>query len=208
MTVGVWHRALGAVLISVAASACSTLGPTSFASLRPAATRILLPVPFRRQHTEDECAMAAASMVAAYYRQSLQPQTIASLKADAEANGGVSGRELEAALGQSGFYSVIFHGSFRHDDTGLYHHLKRGRPIIIMLMQHGTLNGRRTQYGHYVVAVGFDATRGKEYILDPLRGAVVYSESRLKNYWENSGYFSDLVMPDHLVSGGNSKSTQ
>lgn len=208
MTVGVWHRVLGAMLVCMAVSACSTLGPTSFASLRPSATRILLPVPFRRQYTENQCAMAAASMVAAYYRQPLQPQAIATLKADAGTNGGVSGRELETALGQSGFYSVIFHGALGNGDTGLYHHLKRGRPIIIMLMQYGTLNGQHTQYGHYVVVVGFDATHGEEYILDPLRGAVVYSESRLKNYWKNSDYFSDLVMPDHLVPEATVKSAQ
>ncbi|MDE2274476.1 MAG: C39 family peptidase [Gammaproteobacteria bacterium] len=201
-----WRRTLGAVLISTAISACSTLGSTSFASLRPSATRILLPVPFQRQHTENECALAAASMVAAYYQQPLQPQTIASLKADAGINGGVSGRALETALEQSDFYSVIFHGSFSDGDTGLYHHLKRGRPIIIMLTQYGTLNGRRTQYGHYVVVVGFDAARGKEFVLDPLRGAVVYSKTRLRNYWKNSDYFSALVMPNHLVPGVNSKS--
>lgn len=203
-----WLRSLGIAIVSAAAGACSTLGPISFASLPPSSSRVLLPVPFQQQQTEDQCALAAASMVATYYQRPLTAQTITSLTADVGTNGGVSGRALETALKRSGFYSVIFRGSFGHGDTGLYHNLKRGRPVIIMLMQYGSLNGRRTQYGHYVVVVGYDAAHDEEFVLDPLRGAVIYSSSRLKSYWKNSDYFSALVMPDQMVPGGNSTGVQ
>lgn len=148
--------------------------------------RLDLPVAFVIQDSDALCGLASADMVARYWKRSLKPEAVAALKAQAKV-GDLSAEELAEALGQSGLDWAIFEGSAGFEETGLKHHLKLRRPLIVLL---GDAESR-----HFVVVKGFSSPPQALEVLDPGKGELRYAEKDFLTHWKASQSMTLLALP-------------
>ncbi len=197
-TVSLLGRATRGALIGLALATmggCAAYNRILNASGDLSRSAVVLKVPYERQATENLCGLAAADMVSRYYGIPLTRDARRRLVEDAQSRGGISGRDLKTAFSQAGYIALLFPGDLSHDPTGIYRHIDRRRPLIVMYEFAG-----RSQ-GHYVVVAGYDPARHTLVVLDPDLGRRVVSRRTFRRDWTPSGRFTLLVIPQARPKG-------
>jgi ABC-type bacteriocin/lantibiotic exporter with double-glycine peptidase domain len=158
---------------------------------------VVLDVPYEQQSSEYLCGLAAADMVSHYYNSALDAAERQHLLEDAQRDGGITGGDLKTAFEKTGFIALVFRGTLDSQVTGIFHHLDKGRPLIVMYA------GQAGAAGHYVVVTGYDPQRDTLVVLDPDSKRRVVTRESFARLWEPSGYFTLLASPQprHLSNG-------
>lgn len=176
-------------LLSVAAAlalaACTTveLHPVEISS-----EAVLLTVPSVPQDELYECGLASVSALCEYYALTIEADEASRLAEIAAREEGLSGAELRTALEGAGFEVFIYPGTLDHDVSGLYHHVDRGRPLLVMISVH---DGEH----HYCLVTGYDPEHANVFLLDPRRGSLVLSTLAFDALWKKAGQFTLLALP-------------
>lgn len=164
---GMERTSLAAVLGCCAAlSACAT--PKTGGSVR-------LSVPHVRQAGTHSGGLASAQMVARYYKSPLSPR-VERLMRLASTSGDLSGGELRSSLESSGYRVSVFTGRLGHGASGLYSHLDRGEPVIVMLGS------------SYMIVDGYDGE--SLWFIDPRHGSVRTTAADFDLAWQDSRRFA------------------
>jgi ABC-type bacteriocin/lantibiotic exporter with double-glycine peptidase domain len=108
---------------------------------------------------------------------------------------GVSGAELKAVLESLGFEVFIFKGALDRSPTGLYHHLDRERPVLVMTSRDG-------KGFHYQVLMGYDEERGNLILYDQKRGTVLSAKPDFAKHWASANCFALLAVPKRAGETG------
>jgi ABC-type bacteriocin/lantibiotic exporter with double-glycine peptidase domain len=149
---------------------------------------VVLPVPAVAQDELYECGLAALSALSAFWGIELDARERAELVRAAEEHEGLSGDELRAALEDEGLEVFLFEGTLGHATTGLYHHVDRGRPAIVMISTDGESH-------HYGLVSGYDPRRSLVVLQDPRRGVLVLPAETFDRLWGRSRRFMLLAVP-------------
>ena len=172
---------------------CATYNGILNATGHLSRSAVVLPVPFEKQASDNLCGLAVADMVSRYYGIPLSPRARRRLLQDTQTRGGISGRDLKAAFAQAGYTALLFPGDLGQDAAGIYRHLERRRPLIVMFG-----SGKRSP-GHYLVVTGYDPARRTLVMLDPEFGRRIESRRTFLRDWTPSGRFTSLVIPKARV---------
>lgn len=170
------------LLLVVAACTGPALRP-----VEPSPAAVLLTVPAVPQDELYECGLASISALCRYQGVEIPPAERARLVEIARAEEGLSGAELRAALEAAGLEVFLFHGTLDHSTGGLYRHVDRGRPLLVML----SVDDERF---HYCLFTGYDPTNRNVFLLDPRRGSLVLPEEAFAMLWERAERFTLLCM--------------
>ena len=149
---------------------------------------VVLELPFVRQDELYECGLASISALCQYWGVAIPDPDRAELAAMAVEREGLSGAELRAALERLGLEVFLFEGALDHSPTGLYAHVDKGRPPIVMLAR-----GRGEH--HYCLFLGYDEPRGNVLLLDPVRGSVMLPAPAFERDWVQARRFTLLALP-------------
>jgi hypothetical protein len=133
-------------------------------------------------------------MITRYYGIPMSTKQHQKLVREAMEVGGVYGKTLKSAFEESGYFTVVLQGSLDHGDTGLYRHLSRGRPVVVMFKR------SKDAIGHYVVVTGYDPAQDVLVIADPIRGRRIESHRNFLSKWELSERFTLLAVPLSMKS--------
>jgi len=170
-------------------SGCAPLNGLFAPAPRLSKAAIVLNVPYHKQTSEDLCGLAVAKMLTDYYHLPLTTLGHKQLLQEAQKTAGISGASLEVALQKAGYFVAVFEGSLNHKVTGLYYHLDRHRPLIVMYLHKGDV------LGHYVIVTGYDPIQNLLVVLDPAAGREVMRAGQFLAQWKRSGQFTLLAMP-------------
>jgi predicted double-glycine peptidase len=179
---------LGAML-----AGCGTLDVRSSASFPYAGAAVRLDVPFVKQEAPSLCGAAALAMLTRYHGALLPREKQLALAASASLDKGSSGALLKSVLESEGYFVGVFAGAMDDGATGLYRHLRQGRPLIAMLSM--------GDYRHYVVVAGFDPVRDVLVVLDPVSGELAMRTRRFISMWEKANRFTLLAVPRGAAAG-------
>ncbi len=174
---------------------CATYNQFLNATGHLSRSAMVLKVPYEKQSTETLCGLAAADMVSRYYGVPLASGTRRRLMQAAQTRGGISGRDLKTAFSKSGYIALLFPGDLNHGPAGIYRHLDRRRPLIVMY------ESADRSPGHYVVVAGYDPVRHTLVVLDPDFGRRVESRRTFLRNWTPSGRFTFLAIPQARQEG-------
>jgi ABC-type bacteriocin/lantibiotic exporter with double-glycine peptidase domain len=156
---------------------------------------VVLALPLVEQDELYECGLAAITALCRYHGIELAESVRTSLAATAKEKEGLSGGELRDALAQAGLEVFLFEGTLARGTTGLYDHIDRGRPLLVLTSP----DGRRH---HYLLVIGYDP-RPEDVVnlvlFDPSRGQVLVPSSAFERDWERTSRFTLLAVP---ASGG------
>lgn len=148
----------------------------------------ILELPFLEQDEMYACGLASVQALCSYWNVSIDPAEEARLAQLANAEQGLSGAELRSALEGLGFETFLFHGALNRSATGLFEHIDKQRPALVMLAP--TPEAR-----HYVLFIGYDATERNVCVLDPVRGRVLLPYETFEAQWEPCDRFTLLAVP-------------
>jgi hypothetical protein len=115
---------------------------------------------------------------------------------EAKTGEGITGASLKTALEKSGYAVSVFTGTLDHEVTGLYYHLDRGRPLIVMF---ATDDGSRA---HYLLVTGYDPETNMVAVLDSLSGKHAVRLKDFRSRWNNAHQFTLLAVPANAESAG------
>lgn len=151
---------------------------------------LLLDVPLIRQDAGRACGFAAVSMLCEYYGMPIAEDDLELVRVETEAKKGVSGRLLEQVLERNGFHVRIFAGELLDEEgpRGVAYHLKKGRPVLVMVSPDG-------KNYHYTVVSGLSVERDLVVLEDPDRGKVVCRGRVFRKIWERGNRFTLLAVP-------------
>lgn len=167
--------------------ACGTTGPRH-SPLPSSDDTVLLSVPAASQDEPNECGLATLSTLCSYHGLQLSAHEVRRLTAIAEREEGLSGGELRGALHGLGMAAFLFHGTLDHAETGLYRHVDRGRPPLVMISRDG-------ERAHYCLFTGYDPALGTVYVYDPRRGHLCLPVGEFEPLWERARRFTLLAFP-------------
>ena len=174
--------ALALGILLVAATGCRANQPAP--PLSESAVRLDLPLV--KQDALYDCGLASISALCQYWGVEIPAQERVALARTAEAEAGLSGGELSAALERLGMQTYLFQGSLDRSATGIFAHVDAGRPPLVMLSADGTAH-------HYSLVLGYDEPRGNLVLLDPLKGEILVPCSVFQRNWERCQGFTLLA---------------
>lgn len=160
---------------------------------------VVLKLPLVEQEELHACGLASVKILCEYYGRDIPKEREAELARLMRERKGLSGSELRAALQSMGFETFVFAGTLDRGPTGLYRHIDRGRPVLVMTSPDGRTN-------HYELFVGYDEPRANVVLVDPRRGAVILPGVRFKALWEKARRFALLAVP-RGPDGGSARGT-
>jgi predicted double-glycine peptidase len=161
---------------------------------------VVLDLPLVRQDELDECGLAALTALVRYWGTELAADRRAELARLAQAEHGLSGAELRAALEAEGWQVWIFSGELDRSPIGLRHQVDEGRPPLVMISHDGEAH-------HYCLVLGYDPPARSVLLLDPRRGRIAMDEERFRQAWERSRRFTLLALPPADSAGHPTKET-
>jgi ABC-type bacteriocin/lantibiotic exporter with double-glycine peptidase domain len=153
---------------------------------------VVLDLPLVRQDELHECGLAALTALVRYWGNDLGAERRAELAALAEANEGLSGAQLRAALEAEGWEVWIYSGELAGSPIALRHQVDEGRPPLVMISPDGDTH-------HYCLVLGYDLTMRSVLLLDPRRGRIAMDEARFSEAWERSRRFTLLAVPPAAI---------
>jgi predicted double-glycine peptidase len=166
-------------------AACTGCALTSAPRLSPQTTE--LSVPEVSQTRSDACGVATMHALAGYWNLDLPLAERALLEERAAGQQGLSGTDLRGSLEDAGMEVFVFRGTQDHSPTGLWHHLKAGRPLIVAIA-----SGKDRH--HFALLVGHDPATGAVVLRDPLQGRLVLPADRFTACWELADRFTLLAV--------------
>lgn len=169
---------------------CDAQTQTSTPTLRETRLEIL----WIKQESPNLCGLANLEMVSKFYGQPLNDTQKEWLRTNAQSGVGLKGSDLVTALRAADYEAAVFPGTLSADeDTGLYYHLNKGRPLILMITSKDGHNS------HYDVVLGYDLNQGQLFIIDPALGPLTVSLKDFTAAWDRAHNFTLLAMPQKLV---------
>jgi ABC-type bacteriocin/lantibiotic exporter with double-glycine peptidase domain len=149
-------------------------------------------VPFIKQDSPRQCGLAAAKMVANYYDQKLskeQEDLLVNVSEGGKGSKGIMGSELLGTFQAADYDAAVFSGTMDRQETGLYHHLDKHRPLIVMITSVDMTKS------HYDVLTGYDPTHQLLLILDPASGPMTLATKDFLHAWRRANCFTLLAIP-------------
>lgn len=104
-----------------------------------------------------------------------------------EKDGVVSAASIEGELQRLGFQVFIFRSSIEATDTGMRHHLDRGRPLLVRL-------GRGEEFS-WVLAVGYGSSESMVVLCHGTRGVFAMREAEFADLWARGDRIAVLALP-------------
>jgi ABC-type bacteriocin/lantibiotic exporter with double-glycine peptidase domain len=155
-----------------------------------------LKVPVVRQDERTTCGLCVVTMLARYYGMPVDAEDVERVRRLATAEEGASGGLLAEVLKANGFDAAVFRGELLDEETprGIAYHLRRGRPVVVMV----SLRGKRS---HYMVVTGHDPAAGRVFLADPAGGSLSCSSGAFVEMWERCGRFALLAVPRREPGG-------
>jgi ABC-type bacteriocin/lantibiotic exporter with double-glycine peptidase domain len=153
---------------------------------------VLLDLPVVRQTAPNLCGEVALEMLTRYYNVLLTPEQEDRLTKEANQEKGITGATLKKVLEEQGYFAVVFSGTLDRKVSGLYGHLDKRRPLIVMIQ------GAGPDKNHYILAVGYDEATNAIVLLDPVRGEIAMNLINFKKVWGKVNNFTLLAMPKKL----------
>jgi len=175
--------------ISLFTFSCAT-APSGMKTLSDQA--VLLDLPVVRQTAPNLCGEVALEMLTRYYNVLLTADQEKRLTKEANQEKGITGETLKKVLEEQGYFVAVFSGTLDRKISGLYGHLDKRRPLIVMIQ------GAGPDRNHYVLAVGYDEGTNAIVLLDPVRGEVAMNLINFKKVWGKVNNFTLLAMPKKL----------
>jgi ABC-type bacteriocin/lantibiotic exporter with double-glycine peptidase domain len=155
---------------------------------------VVLDLPIVKATDIYACGMSCFMVLSRYYGIPVPDDLTQRAKVAAKDHKGLSGQEMKSFLEEIGFEVFVFRGTLDDTPTGLFHHLDRARPLIVM-----TSDGRNRN--HYEVVMGFDKPRNNIVLLDPNKGCVIVPKTVFQQNWEIAEGFTLLAtLPDATVA--------
>jgi len=154
---------------------------------------VQLKVPFEKQQEPRECGLAVLKMISSFYGQKLEQTQIDWIKNNSQAGEGVMASELVIVLRAADFETALFPGTLDRKTTGLYHHLDKHRPLIVMI----TSKDRKSS--HYDIITGYDPKKSLLLIMDPATGPVTVAAQDFEPAWQRANYLTLLAVPKKLL---------
>lgn len=168
-------------------SACVASG-TPLRDARLSDEAVLINVPVVMQDSEYDCGVAVLSMLLAYYGKPANEERADELRAQADAEEGLTGAMLESYMKSEGFETALFKGELGDSIDGLRYHIDRGRPLVVAVKSGPDAN-------HFVLVTGYDPVNDWVLLQDPLRGALVFDSTQFEHAWEDALRFTLLATP-------------
>lgn len=150
---------------------------------------VQLKVAFHPEANNRDCGLAAAQMVCDYYNQELGQTQQDWLESVSTAGTGIMGSELVTALRAADYETALFPGTLDHEQTGLYYHLDKKRPVIVMI------TSKDGKDSHYDILTGYDPVKNLLLVLDPAIGPLVLSVTDFTQAWKRANNFTLVAVP-------------
>ena len=176
------------VLLLLAGGGCRSATTHELGPGELSVQAVTLDLPLVEQDSLYTCGLASVSALCQYWNVELSDVERDRLARTAEQEGGLSGRELQAALDRIGMESYLFQGSLDRTSTGLYRHVDKGRPPLVMICPDATTF-------HYCLVLGYDEPHGNLILLDPAQGEVLTSLAAFDRSWARCQRFTLLACP-------------
>lgn len=155
---------------------------------------VRLEVPFEKQEEPRDCGLAVLNMLSGYYGQKLNQTQVDWLKTNSQAGKGIMASELMVVLGAADFETALFQGTMDGDMTGLFHHLDKHHPLIVMI------TARDGDNSHYDLVTGYDPDRKLLLLNDPAVGPITVTIGDFQPAWERANRFTLLAVPKSLLA--------
>ena len=140
-------------------------------------------VPYVPPAHENSCGVTCLDMILEYEGRSLPVATRHALLESVVEDESVTQGALKKALEDVGFLAIHLQGEARWPEDGSYQswknpffHVESGRPPILRVATDEGLS-------HFVVLVGFDPETRSIVVMNPGRGAEVWSLARFEQWW-------------------------
>lgn len=182
-----------ALVLGAALPGCAAPDVRSSASFAYSSEAVRLDVPLVSQESPNLCGLAVLAMLTRYHRTLLSEGNREAIAAAASRDRGTSGSLLKSVLESERYFVSVFAGSLDDEATGLYRHLRAGRPLLAMISM--------GEYRHYVVLAGFDPARDVLVVLDPVAGELAMRTQRFVSMWEKANRFTLLAVPRGRAAG-------
>ena len=150
---------------------------------------VQLEVPFEKQEDPKACGLAVLKMISGYYGQKLNQPQIDWIRNNSQAGEGVMASELVTVLRAADFDTALFQGTLNKNPTGLYYHLDKKRPVVVMITSQDGKNS------HYDIITGYDPDKSLLLIMDPATGPVTVAAKDFNVAWKRAHCFSLVAVP-------------
>jgi len=183
---------LGGLLAACVIPLLSERGADTSSPVTLSRQAVQLTVAFEKQETARECGLAAAKMIGGYYDQNLSDTQQEWLRTVSKAGEGIMGSELVVSLRAADYDTAVFPGTLDKKGTGLYYHLEKRRPLILMI------TSKDGKTSHYDVLTGYDPKNSLLILLDPAMGPVTVTTKDFLPAWKRANCFTLLAVPKKL----------
>jgi len=150
---------------------------------------VRIKVPVEKQETPRQCGLACAQMIGGFYGQKLSAYIVNNLESVSEAGTGIMGSELLIAFRAADYDAAVFPGTLDKEKTGLFYHLDKKRPLIVMITAKDMKNS------HYDVVTGYDPINQLLLITDPSTGPMTITTKAFLPAWRRTQFFTLLAIP-------------
>ena len=154
-------------------------------------------VPFIKQETPRQCGLAASQMICSYYQQEMNKTQVDWMKNFSKTGAGLMGAEVSAALRAADYETAVFAGTLSHGKNGIYYHLDRKRPLMVMI------TAKDQKSSHYDILRGYDPKKGLLLLLDPASGPMTVLEKDFEPAWKRANHFTLLAIPKKIAAEKN-----
>ena len=151
----------------------------------------VLEVQFVPQPDAKLCGIAVVEMLTGYYQNPIDPLHRENLIHIALAENGLTGIRIKDFLAKKEYFTAILPGTLNHEITGLYYHLDKRHPLIVML------GSKNTAFFHYVTVIGYNPILKNIVLLDPARGQHIVSEGYFIEKWQMANRFMLVAYPNN-----------
>ena len=154
---------------------------------------VQLKVPFERQEDPKACGLAVLKMISGYYGKKLNQAQVDWIRTNSQAGEGVMASELVTVFGAAEFDTALFQGTMDNQPTGLFYHLDKKRPLVVMI------TSKDGKSSHYDVVTGYDPLKSRLLILDPATGPVTAVLKDFNEAWKRAHCFTLVAVPKALM---------
>ncbi len=172
----------------------ATLAETKKTAKPLSVQAVQINVPFVKQEEPRDCGMAVLKMTMGFYGKKLSQAQIDWVKENSKAGQGTMAAELVTVLNQTDFETALFQGTLDQESTGLYHHLDKHRPLIVMI------TSKDGKDSHYDVVTGYDPVRYYILLVDPALGPLTVARNDFEAAWKRANNFTLLAVPKKLLA--------
>ena len=146
-----------------------------------------------KQEEPRDCGLAVLKMIVGFYGQKLDQVQIDFVKENSKAGEGTAAAELMSVFNAADYKTALFQGTLDDEYTGLYLHLNRHHPLIVMI------TSKDGKDSHYDVVNGYDPVRHYLVLIDPALGQVIVRQKDFEPAWKRANNLTLLAVPKRLL---------